>query len=122
MNSEQEFDNNNSRKDLIESAKLTKLTLNIKSPDSGNFDFLNEIKIFIDADDLDKVLIASISDIPATQLTVLELEVESTELASYLKKDSYNMSFEVIVDQTIETEYTIEADSDIFIDAKILGI
>ncbi len=122
VDSQQEFENNNSRRDLIENARLRKLVLSIKSPDTGNFDFLNEIEIYIEADGLDRVLIASLDAIPETQLKTIELDVASTELVSYLRKDSYTLIYNVKVDQTIETEYVIEANSDIFIDAEILGI
>jgi len=122
VNSTKEFDNNNSRKDLIEKARLTKLILNLKSPESGNFDFLNEVIIYINAEGLEKVKIASITDIPETQLKQLILNTEEIELRPYLQKDSYSLSIDTKIDKTIESDYTIEVDSDIFIDAKILGI
>ena len=122
VNNEQEFDNNNSRTDLIESAKLTSLVLNITSPDDGNFDFLNEIEIIIDAEGLDEQVIASRTEIPEDQSTSIELNVKETELRPYLQNDSYSLRVRAKVDKTINSEYKIESTSRIFIDAEILGI
>ena len=53
-NIEQEMEENNSHKNLIESAYLTVLELAINSPESSNFNFLNQIEISIYADGFSK--------------------------------------------------------------------
>jgi len=121
-NSNNDFSNNNSRKDLIESAKLTRLTLRIDDPQGGNFDFLNDVELFVNADGLPEVLFASISDIPEDQASEIRLTPTSEELAPYLRADNYSIRVRAITDQTIAEEHTINADFTFFIDAEILGI
>lgn len=120
--SNQDFSNNNSRKDLIESAILTRLNLTIDAPADANFDFLNKVEIFINAEGLDEVRIASIDDIPENGSASLDLMTEDTELREYLKKDRYSLNIRATMDKTINESYTIKVANTIFIDAKILGI
>ncbi len=122
VNLNEQFENNNSRKDLIESAKLTKMTLILNSPDNGSFDFLNKVELFIDVEGKDRILLASVSDIPENGLKSVSMVVSEAELREYINKDSYTVNGTVSVDKTIESEYTIEIASEFFIDAKIFGI
>jgi len=121
--SNNDFENNNSRKNLIESAKLKKLNLSIQSPDTGNFDFLNEIELFINAEGLPEALLASKKEIPENGSRTLALDTEvDTEFAEYLKKDGYNIRVRALTDKTINEDYEVKVNTVFFIDAKILGI
>ncbi len=121
-NSESEFENNNTNADLVESVKLTVLRLDLQSPDSGDFDFLNEIYIYITADGLPEQLIASKIAIPENGTKTLELDVENVELKSYIQGDSYRLRTETVTDQTIESDHQIEVYTRYRVDAKILGV
>ncbi len=121
-NSDQEFENNNTNTDLVESAKLTELRLDLLAPDSGNFDFLNEIRIYIRAEGLEERLIASRIAIPESGLRTLQLDVEDEELKEFIKKESYQLRTETITDQTIESNHTINVYTKFRIDAEILGV
>lgn len=121
-NSESEFENNNTNTDLIESIKLTRLTLDLQSPESGDFNFLNEISIFIVAEDLPEVLIASLFEIPENGARSLSLETEDVELRAYIQADSYRLRTETTTDQTIESDHEIEISTRFRVDAEILGI
>jgi len=118
----EEFDNNNSNKDLIESAKLQKMSFVVKSPSTGSFDFLNSVELYIEVEGEEKVLLASIYDIPEEQLTTINLDVTDLELKPYLTKDNYTISGKIKIDKTNEAEYEIDINSEFLIDAKILGI
>ncbi len=121
-NSSSEFSNNDTRADLIESIKLTSLRLRINSPSDGSFNFLKSITIYIDAEDLDEIEIASLSDIPDDDFTSLSLDTNDNELKEYIKKDSYSLRVETVTDQTISEDYVIKADSRFRVDAEVLGI
>ncbi len=121
-NSQQEFENNNTNTDLVESVKLTQLTLNLETPASGDFDFLNDIAIYINADGLEERLIASRVSIPEDGSRTLELEVEDTELKAYIQGDTYTLRTETTTDQTIEADHEIEIYTKFRVDAKILGL
>ncbi|WP_010520851.1 hypothetical protein [Aquimarina agarivorans] len=122
-NENNEFSNNNSRKDLIESAKIRRMELAIESPAEGSFNFLNEIELFINAEGLEETRIASKFDIENTDSKTLMLDVDSdTELSQYLKKDKYSIRVRAVTDQTINEDYEIKVNSKFFIDAEVLGI
>lgn len=121
-NSEEEFENNNTNTDLVESVKLTELILTLQTPASGDFDFLNDISIFIDAEGQEERLIASKINIPEDGARVLELDVEDTELREYIRGESYSLRTETTTDQTIESDHAIEIFTLFRVDAKILGL
>lgn len=120
--SESEFENNDTRKDLIESIKLKTLTLNLRTPASGDFDFLNEITIFIKADGLPEQVIASASDIPENGQRSLEIETENVELKEYIKKERYSLRVVTTTDRVISEDHQIDIRTVFRVDAKILGI
>ncbi len=118
-----DFENNNSSRDRIESAKLRRLDLSIQSPDTGNFDFLNEIELFINAEGLPEALLASKTDIEENGSKILVLDVQGeTEFEAYLRKANYSIRVRAVTDQTINEDYDIKVNTTFFIDAKILGI
>jgi len=121
-NSESTFENNNTNSDLVESVKLTTLRLDLLTPASGDFDFLNEISIFIIADGLPEQLIASKVAIPENGARTLTLDIENVELEAYIKSDAYRLRTETTTDQTIESDHEIEIYTQFKIDAKILGV
>ena len=53
-NSEETFQNNNTRTDLIEEITLTEMKMNITSPASQSFDFLKSIEIYISAEGIEE--------------------------------------------------------------------
>lgn len=121
-NSESTFENNDTRSDLVESVKLTELRLDLITPSDGDFNFLNEIEIYITADDLPEVLIASRVDIPANNSRSIELEVENTELKEYIKKETYTLRTRTLTDETINGDHQIDVFTKFRVDAEILGI
>ncbi|WP_299213472.1 hypothetical protein [uncultured Dokdonia sp.] len=121
-NSEQEFENNNTRTDLVESIKLKRLRMDLITPENGNFNFLNEIRIFIRAEGLEEILIASSVAIPENGLRALELDIENIELRDYIRKDSYTLRTETVTDQAITEDQQINIETVFRVDAKILGI
>ena len=122
-NIDQEMEENNSRKDLIEYANLKELSLNIKSPETANFDFLNDMEIFIDADGLTKQKIAEIHNIPENQLQNISLEVvPDLDIQNYIKADKYYLNITVKTDKILLQDVTLSIYSKVFVDAKILGL
>ncbi len=120
-NSESVFENNNTNKDLVEEARLTKMTMSIDTPSNGNFNFLESVNIYISAEGLDEILMATRSSIP-DGLKVLELEPTGADLTEYVKKDEISLRVETTIDEITLNEYSIDVHSEFFIDAKILGI
>ena len=120
-NSESRFESNDTRKDLIEEIRLTQLELIITSPSNADFSFLESIEVFISADGLDEIRIASKFNVPEDSAT-LDLDVSDTDLKEYIKKDSYSLRLNTVTDEAISQDHEIDVKSTFFVDAKILGL
>lgn len=120
-NSESTFESNDTRKDLIEEIKLTQLQLVITSPSDADFSFLESIEVFISADGLDELKIASKVEVPET-VSTLDLEVSDTDLKDYIKKDNYSLRLNTVTDEAMSQDHQIDVKSTFFVDAKILGL
>ena len=121
-NSETTFENNDTRTDLIEKIILTKMDMDITSPETQTFDFLKTIEVYIDADGLEEKKIAWLLDIPQTGLKTVIMEVTEDDLKDYIKKDEYKLRTHTVTRQIISKSTDIEIKSSFFVDANILGI
>ncbi len=119
-NSKSVFENNNTNKDLVEEARLTKMTLSVESPANGTFSFMQSVEIYIQADGLPEVLIASKQNVPPEK--TIELDVVDRNLVEYVKKDQLEFRVKTVIDEILLETYTIKVRSEFFIDAKILGV
>ncbi|QCE41217.1 hypothetical protein [Psychroserpens sp. NJDZ02] len=120
--SESSFESNNTHKDLIESITLSSLKLTIDAPEDGNFNFLKEIHIYIEAEGLDELEIANLFDLENTDATTLNLSTTGQELKEFIKKDSYSLRITTVTDETISETHDIIIDTKFRVDAKILGL
>lgn len=121
-NSDQEFAINDTRKDLIESIKLTQLKLVITSPSGETFSFLKEVHVFIAADGLPETEVANKLNIDNTVGSELELTVFDTELQEYIKADKFKLKVTSVTDELLTSNVNVHIYSNFFVDAKILGI
>ncbi|MBT9188204.1 hypothetical protein [Zobellia russellii] len=121
-NSDSQFEVNDTRKDLIEEIKLTKLELEITSPDDSDFSFLESIEIYISAEGLDEIMIASKEEVDENIGDVLDVDVIDVDLKEYIKKDKFNLRLNTVTDELISMDHEIDVNSTFFVDAKILGL
>ena len=121
-NSEAEFAVNDTRKDLIEKITLKSMKLTVSSPSTGNFDFLKSAEIYIKAEGLDPVLIASKYNIKDGEGNVLNMDVSGNDFKEYIKKDKFSLEVKSVTDKIITQDYTLKVDAVFFVDAKILGL
>ena len=121
-NSDSEFEVNDTRKDLIEEIKLTELVLKITSPENADFSFLESLKVYISAEGLEEIQIASKNEVDANTGNTLDVDVIDVDLKEYIKKDKFNLRMETVTDEAMSTDHQIEVNSTFFVDAKILGI
>lgn len=121
-NSSSEFEVNDTRKDLIEEIKLTKLELIIKTPNDADFSFLKSIEVYISAEGLDEIKIANYDDVPENTGNILSLETSDMDLKEYIKKDKFNLRLNTVTDEVISQDYELDVNSTFFVDAKIFGI
>ena len=121
-NSDSQFEVNDTRKDLIEEIKLTKLQLEITSPDDSDFSFLESLEVYISADGLDEIMIASKEVVDENVGDVLDVDVLDVDLKEYIKKDNFNLRMNTVTDELISTDHEINVNTTFFVDAKILGL
>ena len=110
INSEESFGNNKTKASLVRDVVLKKLALTITDPASENFNFLKSIRIYIGTDQSDKVLLASLDDIPMN-ISTIELISNNSKLDKFIKAESYTLYTEVSLRSTIGNELTVRADS-----------
>lgn len=121
-NSESTFEINDTRKDLIEQIKITKLELILTSPSNGNFGFLKSIEIFISADGLAQERVGWIENVPSNIGKQLTLETTQTDLKEYIKKDKFKLNVKTVTDEFLTSDHHIDIHSVYFVDAKVAGI
>ncbi len=121
-NSESSFEDNNTSKDLIESAVLKEMKLSVANPTNGNFDFLKNIEIYLSADGLSEVKIAWKLNHQDDGKTVLSLDTSNDDLQEYIKKDKINIRVKTTTDKVLSQDYDIKIEYTFFIDADILGV
>lgn len=119
---ESEFEINNTRKDLVEEIMLTKLTLDITSPNDQNFTFLKSVNIYISAEGLDEIEVAYKEDIPENIGQQLDLETTNTDIKEYIKKDNFNLRVNTVTDEFLNDDVDIDISSQFHVDAKVLGL
>ncbi|WP_419212818.1 hypothetical protein ACNR9Q_01515 [Maribacter sp. X9] len=121
-NSESKFEVNDTRKDLIEEIKLTELEMVIISPSDADFSFLNSVEVYISADGLDEILVASLDEVPANAGGTILLNTEDKDLKEYIKKDEFSLRLHTVTDELMSTDHELQVNSTFFVDAKILGL
>ena len=117
-NSASTFSTKKTRKDLVDEIKLTKLDLTVTSPSNANFNFLKSVSIYISASGLPEVKIASKDNVP-TNITMLQLDVADVDVKEYIKADKFSLRLSTVTDELIASDYTINAHSTFFVNAKI---
>jgi len=120
-NSEKQFEVNKTAKNLIEEVKLTELTLKIKTPEDGSFDFMKSIELYIKAEGLEEKLVASASDIPKGTKEV-NLTVKDVDLTPYITGDEISFRTKTVTGQIVLDDMQIDLHSVFHVDAKILGL
>ncbi|UOQ78896.1 hypothetical protein MUN84_10395 [Hymenobacter sp. 5516J-16] len=108
--SDEKFKNENTSASLVKDVKLDRLTLTITDPNSENFDFLQSITIYISTDANDKIMLASLDNIP-TGVNTLQLTPSTQKLDKYVKASSYTLSTEAKIRKPISRDITIRTDS-----------
>jgi len=119
MSNEETFKNNNTSTNLIKDVSLTKLTLTVSDPAEEHFDFLKSVKIYIGTDQTDKVLLASLDNVPMGVSTI-ELISNNAKLDKYIKAASYTLYTEVALRSNVTRELTIRVDSRFKVTANAL--
>ena len=108
-NSESEFEQNDTKVELVKEIILKRLALTITSPDGKTFSFLKSIEIYISADGEDETKIAWNNDVQSNAESI-ELETTTAALDKYVKKDKYKLRTTVVTRETLFEDVDIKID------------
>jgi hypothetical protein len=114
-----EFENQGVTKDDIDSVKIESVTLTIVEPSGGNFDFLDTIELYVEAEGEDRRLIASGADF-ADGVSVIALDVEDVELAPYAVRESMSITADGTGEAPVD-DTKIKVDVVLLVDVNLDG-
>lgn len=117
-NSSQEFQNNNTKANLVKEIRLQSLKLNITDPSGQTFAFLKSIHIYISTTSSNEIELAYLDNISATTSSI-ELTPTLAKLDAYVKSSSYNLRTEVVTKQVFTQNVTIHAESKFKVTANL---
>lgn len=120
-NFQDKLSNNNTNTELVEEITLGAMSITATVPQGSNLDFLKSIQVFISADGLDEVEIASNSEV-ADGLTTLELTVSNVNLKDFITKESIKLRIKTVTDKAITQDRDLEIFTRFKVNAKILGV
>lgn len=120
-NFESQYSINDTRKDLVSEVELTGFTIEITDPQGKSFSFLQSIVFSIDADNDPEVNIAEKDPVPDNAGNQLVLDVFSSNLAPYIKSESFTIRMNAVTDETISNEITVRGVVNFRIRAKVIG-
>lgn len=111
---------NNTTADYVKDVTLDKLTLTTTDPATQTFDFLKSVSIYIatDAAGTDKVLLASLSPVPAGQTTI-SLTPTGAKLDAYLRSGNYTLFTTAELARGIPQDTKVRADSQFNVKANL---
>ena len=93
----------------IETAIVTSFTLSAVDPDDADLSFISSLEIWVEAPDLEPVLVASQIEFPEG-VSVVEFDLEDVDLVDYVVSDSMNITTEATGTVPSDT-ITIKADA-----------
>jgi hypothetical protein len=112
-----DFQNNNTRKDHVVEARLSKLTLKVVNPLGDTLGFISTVEFDVGATGLPTVRIAE-ATIPAGVSTV-DLTIDNQDMAAYVKADNFSITTKGTGHSPVH-DTTIEADLTMHIVANVL--
>lgn len=108
-NSNSSFESNRTTPALIREIKLSRLDINIMTPNQTTFDFLRTLRVYMSAPDMPEVELASAVDIPSDGRRSLELTVDKdTNFKEYLVKDRISLRVQATTRQLVTSDTKLE--------------
>ena len=107
-NSSKEFENNNTKANLVKDVKLNSLNLTITDPSGKSFSFLKSVRLYISTDASDEMELAYLEDINTTSNTIT-LIPNTIKLDKYIKPSSYTIRTSAVLKETVTKDITIAA-------------
>lgn len=108
-NSSQEFENNNTKAELVKEIKLEQLKLTITDPVTKTFSFLKSIHIYISSGQNDEIELASMDNVESSANTIT-LTPTSQLLDKYVKASGYKIRTSIVTREALTQDLEVRAD------------
>lgn len=109
-NSEETFEANNTKADLVKKITIDYIKLNILEPVGEDFSFVKDIELLFKMDSVGEKLVAWKYDVDDSVGTELSLDVTPDDLSAYLKSDGVKMTIKVTTDKLTTKEVKMNYD------------
>ena len=106
----EEFRRQNTAAELVKDVTLHKIVMNLETPADEDFGFLQEVELFLSADNLPEVSMAYLRDIPADAGRSLELTSTNVKLDKYIKAPSITLRIRGAADEVVLNDIIAKVD------------
>lgn len=107
--------------DLIQKVTLKKMEFTLSSPDNGDLSFLKSVEIYITAEGLDDVKIASSGDVSDNSKNLV-LTSADVDLKDFILKSEFGLKVVTTTDKATTVAQKIDISFNFLVDLKILGL
>ena len=118
-NSNQKFENNNTKAGLVKDIKITELRLTVTNPNGKTFSFMKSVHIYISTDQQSEIELAYLDEFP-TNVGTVTLNTTNAKLDAYIKASSYNLRTSIVTDETLTQPVDIKVDLEFKVTASPL--
>lgn len=118
-NSESEFEQNDTKIDLVKEIVIKELNLTITAPTDETFSFLKSIHLYISTNDTDEIELAWKDDIENDAQSI-QLNLTEDILDRYVKSSKYIIRTEAVTKETLFNDVDIQVDMQFRVTANIL--
>lgn len=108
-NSNQKFENNNTKASLVKDIKLTELRLTVTNPSGKTFSFMKSVHIYISTDQNNEIELAYLDEFP-TNVGSVTLNTTDEKLDTYVKASSYNLRTRIVTDESLTQPVDVKVD------------
>ena len=117
-NSSEQFKNNNTDVKYVRNIILQSLQLTITSPSPQDFNFLKSIHVYISTNSENETELASLDQVPAGVNTIALIPTNAA-LDIYVKAASYTLRTQVVMNQILTQDVTVNAKSKFKVTANL---
>jgi hypothetical protein len=114
------FETEGTRADLVESATLTEMTLQLVLPAGEDFSFLEQIDVYISADGVGEALMATSGQVAVNAGSTLSLNCTDLDLKAYLISETFDVRIRTVTDELTTQDMEVDVDCVFRIDAELI--
>jgi len=115
------FEDYNTSIDLIDKATIKNIELQIVDPQNADFNFLTDVELYIEADNLPKIRMAWKNNMQDDRLQSFSPDYLPDNLSEYLKNDHLKMSVVLLTDEVLQQPIQFKVKTAFYIDAELIG-